>query len=263
MPATVTWHILDIKGRSIHASPSFQAFGLRWYLKFYPHGYDRDNYGYVAVALVLEDLANEESVFVQGDLYISSPAVAQSRKILELRRPSDDGWVQFSGQRMSYGQKRCMTSAELQDTYLATEDDLHIELDGFTIHRPVYQLINSRMFSQTLPKFVTLVRGKFVPHHGPQELATECEAPSQTVVGHQDREDGSAFSPFKSSPPYAPYATRGSFDEEDDRPLMRSARSPPGVSGDFTEDELEELRILERLKAKSPQGGYPVRAAHC
>lgn len=41
------------------------------YLKFYPHGYDRDNYGYVAVALVLEELGNEESVFVQGDIFLS------------------------------------------------------------------------------------------------------------------------------------------------------------------------------------------------
>lgn len=105
-----------------------------------------------------------------------------------------------------------MTSAELQDTYLSTEDDLHIELDGFMIHRPVYQLVrhfliwgggwwqyrpqlriskvNARMFATSLPKFVTLVRGKFVPHNGPQELATECEAPSQTIVGNQERDEG-------------------------------------------------------------------------
>lgn len=47
MASTVTWHVLDIKGRSIHTSPYFNAFGVRWFFKFYPHGFDRDNYGCV------------------------------------------------------------------------------------------------------------------------------------------------------------------------------------------------------------------------
>jgi hypothetical protein len=112
----VSWKILDVKSRSVHCSPQFEAFGCLWRIKFFPYAYDDENFGYCAVALFFDGPETEEHVFVQGCFALTT----NGDTVFEWDFSSQESTsVHFRKGKTSHGNKRFIRASDVGDCFLA------------------------------------------------------------------------------------------------------------------------------------------------
>jgi hypothetical protein len=112
----VSWKILDVKSRSVHCSPQFEAFGCLWRIKFFPYAYDDENFGYCAVALFFDGPESEEHVFVQGCFALTT----NGDTVFEWDFSSQESTsVHFRKGKTSHGNKRFIRASDVGDCFLA------------------------------------------------------------------------------------------------------------------------------------------------